>query len=94
MHRMLLTICFAAVAAGTAAQAQTMSAACAERDLRVIAFIEERGDAADLPNATLGELGLMHLQARRTCLTGEQATALAIYDDILSASRVTEKAER
>lgn len=93
MYRMLIT-CFAAVATGSAGQAQTMSAACAQRDLQVIAFIEERGDAADLPSAKLGELGLMHLQARLSCLTGEQARALAIYDDILGASRIADRAER
>jgi hypothetical protein len=90
MHRMLLIACFTAAAAGTAVQAQTMSAACAERDLRVIAFIEEHGEAGDLPDATLGELGLMHLQARLNCIAGREARALLIYDDILNVARTAE----
>ena len=94
MHRMLLITCFAAVVTGSAGQAQTMSAACAQRDLQVVAFIEERGASVDLPSATLGELGLMHLQARLNCVTGEETKALTMYDDILSAGRTAERVKR
>src|SRR3954471_21030133 len=64
MNRTLLIVWCALVVTCSSGQAQTMSAGCAERDLQAIAFIEQRGDAGDLPAATLGELGLMHLQAR------------------------------
>jgi len=91
MYRMLLIAWVAAVATPSAGQAQAMSAACAERDLQTIAFIEERGEAGDLTATTLGELGLMHLQARLTCIAGQNTAALAIYDEILSTVRTAER---
>jgi hypothetical protein len=71
-----------------------MSAACAERDLRVTTSIEERGEAGDLPSSLLGELGLMQLQARVSCLGREETRALAIYDDVLGAVRLAERVGR
>jgi hypothetical protein len=68
-----------------------ITAECAERDLQAIAFIEQRGEAADLPSATLAELGFKHLQARVDCAAGQEASALAIYDDILSTVRTAER---
>ena len=85
MVRLLLITWIAVVT--TAAHAQTMSAACAERDLQVVAFIEEHGDKSDFTANRLGELGLRQLQARLICIAGQDTTALAIYDDILSAVR-------
>ena len=84
MHHMLIAG-YALIAAVSAGQAQTMSSACAERDLQAVAFIEQRGEAGDMSAAALGELGLMHLQARLSCIAGEEASALAIYENILSA---------
>ena len=94
MHHMLLIAGYAAVAAVSAGQAQTISAACAERDLQAITFIEQRGEAGDLPAPTLGELGLMHQRARLNCAAGQETRALAIYDDILSAVRTAEPVGR
>ena len=91
MHRMLLIAWVAAVATPSAGQAQGMSAACAERDLQTIAFIEQRGETGELSAATLGELGLMHMQARRICIAGQDTAALAIYDAILSTVRTAER---
>ena len=91
MYWTLLIAGCAVVATVSAGQAQTTTAACAERDLRVITSIEERGEAGDLPAKVLVELGLMQLQARRSCLAGEEGKALAIYDDILGASRIAER---
>jgi hypothetical protein len=91
MYRMLLIAWVAVVTTASAGQAQTMSAACAERDLQAVAFIEQRGEAGDLPATTLGELGLMHLQARLNCVAGQETTALAIYNDILSTVRTAER---
>src|SRR5262245_11168613 len=90
MHRILLITGYLVLTSGSTAQAQ-MSAACAERDLRVIASIEERGAAGDLPANLLGELGLMQMQARLSCLEGEETKALAIYDDVLGATRLAER---
>ena len=87
MVRLLLITWIAVVTTASAGHAQTMSAACAERDLQVVAFIEEHGDKSDLTADRLGELGLRHLQARLICIAGQDTTALAIYDDILSAVR-------
>src|SRR5258708_22218982 len=52
-YRMLLIACVAGVTTASAGQAQTISAACAARDLQAITFIEQRGEAGDLPSATL-----------------------------------------
>jgi len=93
MHHMLLIAGYTAVAAVSAGQAQTMSAACGARDLQAVAFIEQRGEAGDMSAAALGELGLMHLQARLSCIAGEEASALALYDDILSAVSTAQRGE-
>ena len=87
MHRMLLIAWAAALATPSTGPAQGMSAACAERDLQTITFIEQHGEAGDLSAATLGELGLMHMQARRICIAGQETAALAIYSEILSTVR-------
>jgi len=94
MYRKLLITWIAVVTTASAGQAQTISAACAERDLQAITFIERRGEAGDLPSTTLGELGLMHQRARLDCLAGQETRALAIYDDILSAVRTAEPVGR
>ena len=94
MYRKLLITWIAVVTTASAGQAQTISAACAERDLQAITFIEQRGEAGDLPSTTLGELGLMHMRARRSCTAGQETRALAIYDDILSAVRTAERVGR
>ena len=91
MYRKLLITWIAVVTTASAGQAQTISAACAERDLQAITFIEQRGEAGDLPSTTLGELGLMHQRARLDCLAWQETKALAIYDDILSAVRTAER---
>ena len=70
-----------------------ITAECAERDLQAITFIEQRGEAGDLPATTLGELGLMHMRARRSCTAGQETSALAIYDDILGAVRAAKQVE-
>ena len=94
MYRKLLITWIAVVTTASAGQAQTISAACAERDLQAITFIEQRGEAGDLPSTTLGELGLMQQRARLDCLAGQETRALAIYDDILSAVRTAEPVGR
>jgi len=68
-----------------------MTGECTARDLRVVSFLEQHGEAGDLPAAALGEFGLMHLDARLDCAAGEEARALAIYDDILGAVRTAQR---
>jgi len=94
MYRKLLITWIAVVTTASAGQAQTISAACAERDLQAITFIEQRGEAGDLPSTTLGEFGLMQQRARLDCLARQETKALAIYDDILSAVRTAERVGR
>jgi len=94
MYRKLLITWIAVVTTASAGQAQTISAACAGRDLQAITFIEQRGEAGDLPSTTLGEFGLMQQRARLDCLAGQETKALAIYDDILSAVRTAERVGR
>jgi hypothetical protein len=94
MYRKLLITWIAVVTTASAGQAQTISAACAARDLQAITFIEQRGEAGDLPSTTLGEFGLMQQRARLDCLAGQETKALAIYDDILSAVRTAERVGR
>ena len=91
MYRKLLITWIAVVTTASAGQAQTISAACAARDLQAITFIEQRGEAGDLPSTTLGEFGLMQQRARLDCLAGQETRALAIYDDILSTVRTAER---
>ena len=68
--------------AGAAERADKFTPACAERDLRAISFIDRHGDAGDVPTAALAEAGLAYLQARLSCLLGNEALALAMYDRI------------
>ena len=91
MYRKLLITWIAVVTTASAGQAQTISAAYAARDLQAITFIEQRGEAGDLPSTTLGEFGLMQQRARLDCLAGQETRALAIYDDILSTVRTAER---
>jgi hypothetical protein len=72
-----------AAPAGAARPAGKFTPACARYDLRVIAFIEQHGEAGDIPTAVLAEAGRAHLQARLNCLLGNEAIALAMYDRIL-----------
>jgi hypothetical protein len=74
---------FTAVATSAIAAPNVYSAACAERDLKVVTLIESMGETQLLPDAALGQLGLAHMQARLSCLAGREEDALAIYDVIL-----------
>jgi hypothetical protein len=76
--------------APTSSAGQT-TAECARRDLATTAFIEQRGEAGDIPSAKLGEIGLMQLEARLRCTSGQEASALAIYESVLKASQLAER---
>jgi len=72
-----------AAPAGAARPVGKYTPACAAYDLRVTAFIEQHGEVGDIPSAVLAEAGLAQLQARLSCLLGNEAIALAMYDRIL-----------
>jgi hypothetical protein len=83
----LVAIGFIAAALASAASVTparaNFTAACAERDLKTVALIEEHGAADDLAASTLAEIGLAQLAARLSCVAGREGEALAIYDDVL-----------
>jgi hypothetical protein len=60
---------------------------CAHRDLHAVGWIERRGEADDVPSDQLAEAGLLLLQARLSCLSGNEMAALAIYRMISNAER-------
>jgi hypothetical protein len=67
--------------AAGAAERGTYTPACAERDLKAVTLIELHGESGDSP--ALAEAGLTLLQARLSCLAGDEAGALALYDRVL-----------
>jgi hypothetical protein len=71
-----------------AAERGSYTPACAERDLKAITLIEQRGAAEDT-SAALVEAGLALLQARLNCLAGDESGALAMYDRVLSVQVVS-----
>ncbi len=74
---------------GAAAPAGKFTPACAARDLSTIALMERHGEAGDIPSAVLAEAGLTHLQARLSCMLGNEALSLAMYDRVLRVEVVS-----
>ncbi len=62
----------------------TFTPACAARDLRASATIEELGAIDEMPVAWLRAAGLRWLQARAHCLAGEEREGIALYDRIIA----------
>jgi hypothetical protein len=77
-----------AVSASAAAQTGRFTPACAERDLKVVSLIEHAGETGNIASDRLGEIGLAHLQARLSCLDGNESEAVAQYNRILSLDAV------
>jgi hypothetical protein len=63
--------------------------ACAERDLRVITAIEERGSIGDMTGQRLAEATFAMVRARIECAEGREHEALALYDMILVGLALT-----
>lgn len=75
MYRMLLIAWVMVVTTASVGQAETISAACAERDLQAITFIEQHGEAGDLPAATLGtRIDAVAGAAGLPCRAGDEGT--------------------
>jgi len=55
---------------------------CAQRDRRVLAAIEQHGDAQDVSSGKLAEAYFNVLSARAACASGAIEQALEIYDGI------------
>ncbi len=101
LPRLTLVVCAAAAlllgfvavarAKGPASATGQTTAECARRDLATTAFIEQHGEVGDLACAKLGEIGLMQLEARLRCTLGQEANALAIYDDVLNVNRIANR---
>jgi hypothetical protein len=89
----LLTLAFSASLAmslGPTAQGEERFAeACALKDIKVIALIEEHGAAGDLSSDRLGDAGLTMLRARAACYQGRVGEALALYQSIFDLGPVT-----
>lgn len=64
--------------------AGTFTPACAERDLRAIATIEQLGEIEEMSSAWLGAAGLSLVQARIYCLADREADGIALYDRIIA----------
>jgi hypothetical protein len=62
---------------------------CAERDLRVLTAIEERGSIGDMPGQRLAEATFAMVRARIECAEGREHEALALYDMILVGLALT-----
>ena len=58
--------------------------ACADRDLRALAAIEQFGEFEEMPHVWLADAGLSFLQARIYCLAGNETDGIALYDRIIA----------
>jgi hypothetical protein len=87
--RDLLCASLVLCAPATAAERGTVTPACAERDLMALTSIEQQGEAGSTASAVLAEAGLALLQARLSCLEGDEAGALALYDRVLQVKVVS-----
>jgi hypothetical protein len=75
--------------AGPAESAVTIAPECAAKELRVITWIEQHGEAGDVPSGRLAEAAFTMFDARAACRSGRVTEALASYDRILRSQKVT-----
>ena len=61
---------------------------CSLKDVTVITWIEDHGEAGDVPAERLGKATLTMLDARSTCSEGRVNDALALYQSILDIGPV------
>jgi hypothetical protein len=71
-------------AATVAEPSRTFALKCAERDVRVLAMIEDRGQAGDVAANVLADAGFARLRAQAACYQGQVGAALAIYDRVIA----------
>lgn len=58
---------------------------CAERDLKVMALIEQYGEAVELPSLVLADASIAQLDAREICMNDGPVAALPQYDKLLNS---------
>jgi hypothetical protein len=82
-----LALCLAAlsvsVESAVAGQSESFARECALKEIEVITFIEQHGDAQDIAPDILARAGLTLMDARMICYEGRVSEALALYDSIL-----------
>lgn len=69
--------------------ASSSMAVCADRDLKVVIWIEQHSQAADVPSNKLVEAAFTMLQARNDCYGGRHSEGIALYDGVLAPGPVT-----
>ncbi len=77
------------VAATMGGQSRALSAAaCMRPDVDAITWLEQRGEAQDMPGEQIFDKFMTVLHARAACRDGRVAEGLAMYDGILTATTV------
>ena len=61
---------------------------CALKETEIITFLEDHGEADDLPHDQLARAGLTLMEARMTCYEGRVSEALALYNRVLDLGAV------
>jgi hypothetical protein len=70
----------AMISVEAAPQSAALALACAQRDLRAVVLIEERGSAQDIAASKLAAAHQVVLRARELCQHDRAAEALRMYD--------------
>jgi hypothetical protein len=83
-----LALCLAgalsvSVKSAVAGQSESFAKECALKEIEVITFIEQHGDAQDMAPDLLARAGLTLMDARMACYEGRVSEALALYNSIL-----------
>ncbi len=60
--------------------------ACAAEDLSALVVIEERGEVIGTSTKQLAEAGLLFLEARRLCLSGQESEGIALYKSAINTA--------
>jgi hypothetical protein len=61
---------------------------CALKETEIITFLEDHGEADDVPHDQLARAGLTLMDARMTCYEGRAREALELYNRILDLGAV------
>jgi hypothetical protein len=69
--------------------AVTIAPECAAKELRVVTWIEQHGEAGDVPSGHLAEAAFAMFDARAACRAGRVTEALAGYERILRDRNLT-----
>ena len=61
---------------------------CALKETEIITFLEDHGEADDVPHDKLARAGLALMEAQMTCYEGRVSEALELYNRILDLGAV------